>query len=170
MVRKQIKKIIACMAVCLLLACSASATANAASIFDGSISSTYVEYASHIPIGIGDEYVFFRDSQNGYTLVSGDLVFNNGVFSLQGEGKQYNFNAVTSGSYGSVTYYTFDTSDITSFNLSVNNRLVYSSLGEYPTLHERGIMYEEITLLMLCIGFVAYLVHSLFAFLLRNRS
>ena len=78
------------MAVCLLLACNASATANAASIFDGSISSTYVEYASRIPIGIGDEYVFFRDSQYGYTLVSGDLVFNNGVFSLEGEGKQYN--------------------------------------------------------------------------------
>lgn len=170
MVRKQVKKIIACVAVCLLLTCGASATANAASIYDGSISTTYVDYASKVPLSLGDEYVFFRDSQYGYTLVAGDLVYENGNFSLNGSGKQYNFDAVTTGSYGSVTYYTYTTSDISTFTLSTNNRLVYSSLGDYPTLYERGVVYEEITLLILCIGFVAYIVRSLFSFLLRNRG
>lgn len=158
------------MAVCLLLACCASATANAASIYDGSISTSYVDYASHIPISLGDEYVFFRDSQYGYTLIAGDLVYSGGVFTLEGQGKQYNFDAVTSGSYGSVTYYTFTTADITNFSLRTNNRLVYSSLGDFPTLHERGVMYEDVTLLILCIGFVCYIVRSLFAFLLRDRG
>lgn len=170
MVWCKVKKVIACMAVCLLLACCASATANAASIYDGSISSSYVDYASRIPISLGDEYVFFRDSQYGYTLVTGDLVYQNGNFSLNGTGKQYNFDAVTSGSYGSVTYYTFTTTDISTFNLATNNRLVYSSLGNYPTLYERGVIYEEITLLVLCIGFVCYIVRSLFSFLLRYRG
>lgn len=170
MVWCKVKKIIACMAVCLLLACCASATANAASIYDGSISSTYVDYASRVPISLGHEYVFFRDSQYGYTLVSGDLSYSNGVFTLAGEGKQYNFDAVTGSSYGSVTYYTYSTSDITNFTLNTNNRLVYSSLGDFPTLHERGIMYEEVTLFILCVGFVCYIVRSLFAFVLRFRN
>lgn len=157
------------MAVCLLLVSVATATANAASIYDGTISSTYIDYASKIPIGLGDEYVFFRDGQYSYTLLVGDLLYSGGVFTLEGEGRQYTIEAVTTGSYSSTTYYTYSTSYVSSFTLNTNNRLVFSSLGDFPTLYERGVIYEEITLFIFAVGFVCYLVRSIFSYLLRNR-
>lgn len=65
-----VRKVICVAAVCVLLVSGATATANAATAYDGSISSTMIDIVNKIPLNFSDEYVFFRSGQYEYTLVS----------------------------------------------------------------------------------------------------
>lgn len=58
-----VRKIIVFAAVCMLLVSGATATANAASIYDGTISTGIIDIADKVPLKFSDEYVFFRSGQ-----------------------------------------------------------------------------------------------------------
>lgn len=93
-----------------------------------------------LPLGV--DYVYYRDSQYNYCLVYGDLSYNNSYFSGRNV-TRINYNTYT----GSSQQPTFMVSIVSSFNLPVSNWLVYSNLGDYPSLGgaQGGYRYTVLT-------------------------
>ena len=158
-----VRKIIAAVAIAIVLAATAApAAAQAASVYQGTISTTYLtmfrDVVSSLPVT--DDYVLFRSGESTYTLVAGDLDYS-GTFTLNGEGKQYDITSVSGSGYSN-SYYGYSVGSITSFTLTPGNYLVYSNLGDYPTLEERGVQYEFTTLFVLSVGCLAAFIHNIF--------
>lgn len=95
--------------------------------YDGSISSTYSDYFKGIILkNITDDYVVARTSQYEYILAYGDLSYTS-YFSGSANTVIINTNTYNTDfdiSYG------YDSS----FILYPNNNMIYSSLGNYPSL------------------------------------
>lgn len=108
----------------------------------------------------GQHYVYFRDGQYNYRI----------AYSRDMELTGHNFygSDVTVVTYN--TYYTsggqptFTTSHQSAFSLSAGDYLVYSDLGDYPALTDRGVKDYAQTA---CIGLA---VIFLFSILSRLRS
>lgn len=106
------------------------------------ISSSYGVGTSNISIfgpiasklSYGVHYVYYREGQYNYCLAySSDLVYEDGVFSSE------TATVVTYNTYsGSSGQASFSVSTERNFTLSPGNYLVWSDLGDYPTLYERG--------------------------------
>jgi hypothetical protein len=154
---RQVKRMF-CMLAILCLLCATGTVAQAASydVYDGSPSNTYIQYYRDLlgSISITDNYVVFRSGQYDYKMVVGEIVHNNGLFTSDKPCKVYSFTQTENGYNG---YYTYNTSSIDSFVLDSENKIVYSDLGEYPQLEERGARYEILTTILIvaiCVGFV----------------
>lgn len=134
-------------------------------IYDGNISTSNLTYFRDIVAGLGinDNYVLWRSGQYTYTMVAGDLEFD-GVFEMS-KGREYVLNTNT----GYNSYYTYEVHNITDFSLDPENALVYSNIGNYPHLEERGVQYEFATLLCVIIISICILVNNIFKYVLRNR-
>lgn len=93
-----------------------------------------------LPLGV--DYVYYRDSQYNYCLAYGNLSYNNSYFSGRNV-TRINYNTYT----GSSQQPTFTVSIVSSFNLPVSNWLVYSNLGDYPSLGgaQGGYRYTVLT-------------------------
>lgn len=158
-----VRKIISISFICILL-CSAFCTiANAEThtVYDeGNINTTYLTYFKDIISGIGfnDNYVAFRSGQYTYTMVVGELQYNNGVISLVNEGKEYVFSQ--SGNYNSTHRYYVN--EINNFSLNTGNYIIYSDIGDYPELVERGAKYEIFTAVLLCTALVSIVINRIF--------
>ncbi len=142
----------------LCLFCGFATVAQAASyeVYDGNPSNTYIQYYKDIlgSVSITENYVVFRSGQYDYKMVVGDIVHNNGLFTSDKECKVYSFSQADTGYNG---YYTYDVFSIDSFVLDSENKIVYSDLGGYPELEERGAKYEILTTILIvaiCVGFV----------------
>lgn len=139
------------------------AFADTHTVYDeGTISSTYVTYFKDIISGIGfnDNYVAFRSGQYSYTMVTGDLDYNNGVISLTGEGKEYIFSAnITSGYNQQYKYYV---NDISNFNINCGNNIIYSDVGEFPQLMERGAKYEILSAVLIIVCCLCVVINRIF--------
>lgn len=154
---RQVKAALCVLAILLLL-CANGTVAQAASysVYDGNPNNTYIQYYRDILSGlpITDNYVVFRAGQYEYKMVVGDIVQNNGLFTSETECKVYTFSQTDSGYSG---YYEYDISIIDSLVLDTGNKIVYSNLGEYPQLEERGAKYEILTTILIvaiCVGCV----------------
>ena len=166
MVRHRFKIILLMMALALILAVPISVSAY--SVYDdGTVSSTYTTYYRDIVSGISpfENYVYWRSGQYEYSLVVGDLDYNNGKFSSDQTCMLYKFT--TSSGYNST--FAYSTTNINDFSLSVGNSLVYSDLGNYPCLTDRGDIYALASLLLMLIALCMYLVRSIFRFCVRSR-
>ena len=135
--------------------------------YQGTISTTYVTFfrdiASTLPVS--HDYVMLRTGDNTYKMYSGDFIFD-GDFYMQGDGYVYTINYITGSGYGN-TYYDYSVSPTSDVTISANNKLIYSNLGNYPSLTERSASIEYslfIAVFTMCIAFV---LHSVFKFLLR---
>lgn len=140
-----VRKIVNLVIVFALVTFCLSERASAYSIYQGNISTTQLTYFKDIANNLmpNDEYVFFRSGQYDYTMIVGDLDYSNGVFSLVSDvGKDYTITQ--SDNYNST--YEYVVSDINEFNLVYTNELIYSNLGEFPELIERGTQYETLIL------------------------
>lgn len=147
-----VRKIVTTFVCTLALITALCGTVQGAThtVYDsGSLSSTYVTYFRDIVsnIGINENYVAFRSGQYSYTLVVGELEFNNGTFTLVGSGKEYEFT--TDGNYNS--QYRYYVNDISNFSVDVGNSIIYSDLGYYPNLIEGGTKYEVYTAILLTV-------------------
>ena len=80
-----------------------------------------------LPLGV--DYVYYRDSQYNYCLAYGNLSYNNSYFSGRNV-TRINYNTYSGSSQQPI----FTVSTVSSFNLPVSNWLVYSNLGDYPSL------------------------------------
>lgn len=167
MVWQKRKIIILLVAVAVLMAMPW--TASAASIYtDGNISSTYTTIFEDVYISPLEDYVYFRSGQYTYTLIVGDLTLNGSQFSSNYSVKNYTINTQSGSGYNN-NIYKYSVSEESRFSLDAQEYLVYSNLGNYPQLGERGDNYEIFTAFMLCIALGLYALRSVFGFSLRTR-
>lgn len=158
MVRK-----VSALACVLALIFAFGMTAQAAEYtpYDGNPSTTYITYFKDIVSGIGfkDNYVAFRNGQNEYIMIVGQLEYNNGVFTLVGQGESYRM--YQEGTYNSNYVYEYN-DNITNVSVRTNNRLIYSDIGNYPQLVERGAKYEILTAVLVCIALLGVVIGRIF--------
>lgn len=159
------RSLILCMCVCLLM--SAAMQAHAEVVYsDGMLNSSYVPYfrdlVSKLPMN--EDYVLFRSGAYEYKLVSGELEYDGGFF-YGSDVKSFIISFPNENSLDAI----FISEDIETWDLITSGRLVYSNLGDYPELIERGSHYEAATLILLIVGFIAYFMRSIFRFTLRLR-
>lgn len=137
---------------------------------DGNIGSTQLQYFRDIVSGLSitDNYVAARTGRYQYKLFSGDIKYSNNQFVGASSGSVitvYTIDTDTN-SYGSYTY-TVTTDN--NFTLNTSNFLVYSNLGDYPTLEERSVIYEFSSLVILAVIGLCMLIRPLFSFVYRFR-
>ena len=154
---------IACVvAIMLLMGCFATLTHAAThNVYDsGNLSTTYVTYFKDILSGqsILSDYVAFRSGQNSYTLVVGDIDYNSGSFNASNV-TSFEFSTESSG-YNS--YYNYYVTDLTSFSLDVENQIIYSNLGSFPQLIERGANFEVLNTVLISIFMLCIVVNRVF--------
>lgn len=160
MVRK-IRKYIICF-FALLVLFSTTLNAKSYSIYDGSINTTVLTYFKDIvsKVKLNENYVFFRGGQYDYYLIVSDsLTFNNNTFSSS---NAHVYNIYSNSNYNSNYYFSF--TEIDSFDLSVSNQLIYSDLGYFPSLIERGYIYDFATLFIIYVFCLSCLVRPIFSF------
>lgn len=161
---RKISLLIALLCVCLSL----TSTAFAYTSYDsGNISTTYVQYfrdtVNSLPTDFN--YVAFRSGQYEYVLHASDsLKYSNGQY-LSDTGVTYKW---TQGS-GYNSTYTYDVSHEQNFVLNCNNQMVYSDIGDYPSLTERGSTYAFGILCAAVIGGICVLIRPMFKYVLRIR-
>lgn len=160
---RQVRRVAAFLLALLITAGATCAAVSAATYdtYDGNISSTQLTYFRDIlaNLKLSDNYVCFRDDQNVYVMVVGDLEYTNGVFSLNDDGRLYKLD--NSGSnYNS--YYTYSYTTINDFTLETGNKIVYSDIGNYPQLEERGQKYEILQTILISIACVCFIVRNIF--------
>ena len=160
------RALILCMCVCLLM--SAAMQAHAEEVYPyGMLNSSYVPYfrdlVSKLPMN--EDYVLYRSGASEYKLVSGDLEYDGGFF-YGTDVKSFTLSLPNENSSDAI----FFSETIETWDLITSGRLVYSNLGDYPELVERGSHYEAATLILLCVGIFAYYLRSIFSFAMRSRS
>lgn len=159
---RQVKNFLAVTLVLLITAAAFCGSVSAASyeVYEGNLSSTQLTYFRDIlpSTSILDNYVVFRDGQYSYSMVVGKLTYSNGVFTLDEPGRIYTINS--NSSYNS--YYTYDNTTLDSLTLNTSNKLVYSDLGGFPQLEERGQRYEILTTILIVICCVCFIVRNIF--------
>lgn len=109
--------------------------------------------AAKLPLGV--DYVYFRDNQYLYSFVYGDLSYSGSSFTGSNV-KRIDYYTYTGGSQQP----TFTVSNVGSFNLSVGNWLVYSNLGDFPSLGgAQGVYrYEVLTQVILLLFTLFYVL------------
>lgn len=112
-------------------------------------------YLDNIPQFV--DYVLFRDSEESYTLVWGDAVYNEEEYRIE-------FT-----DYKGIWFYTNGWNNIeeterfggSGFYLSNTGR-IYSNLESYPTIIERGSQYEIIQTILLVVLLLSFVLHAIF--------
>lgn len=167
-----VRSLRACVLACIMVIAIAIPL-QASTPYQGTISDSYKFIFEDVvsDLSIFDNYVFWRSGQYQYSLLSGDLLVENGVFTVSGgdlyvvDLVQYNSGGWDTGSYNVYTHtsgidYTFDSLGY----------LVYSDLDGYPKLEGREVNYAFIVAFVLCVFGFASLVWSLFSFCIRYRD
>lgn len=131
--------------------------------YNGSISSTYLEYYRGIVAGLSpfSDYIVYRGSQYEYVLFYGEnLEESGGVFT-------------GSGSFVCVNTYNGTTVSMGDdyLSLSVGDAMVYSNIAGYSSLLEGGTHIETMAILFcLCFGIVYNVCHDIFDYVMRLRG
>lgn len=133
--------------------------------YDGTISATYVDLGRDCLWGLHwfDNYVFWRSGQYQYTFAYGDISFSDGRFSSS-SCSILTINAPTSYS-GALTV----ESSSDSLSLNTNGRLVYSDLGDFPSLDSRKYIYDEVMYLAI-VALGVHVLGSASSFVLRDSA
>lgn len=155
------KVILCCVCVSLLFAFGVGASATHNVYENGNLSSTYTTYFRDIVSGIPfkDNYVAFRSGQYSYTMIVGDLELSNGTFTLNEAGKEYVFSTDNS-NYNA--QYRYNVNEISNFTLRVTDEIIYSDLGDYPQLVERGAKYEMLSAVLMCVALLGVVIGRFF--------
>lgn len=174
MVWKRLKSLSLCVCFVLILCVALTGQAQASSYTPytaGNIGSTQLiifrDIVSQLPIN--DNYVAVRTGQYEYKLFAGAIKVEGSDFTADTNEtiKVYTIDT-NSSSYNSTYVYTVNTEQ--DFNLSASNYLVYSNIGDFPSLEERGVIYAFTSVIILCVIGLCMLIRPLFAFVLRYRS
>lgn len=164
------KRLVVIICLCLAIAIAMPGKTYAYSVYnEGTLNSTYTTYFRDIIAGISPnhKYVAYRSGQNSYTLAVGNLSISGTIISSSDTVTLYVYESTSSG-YSS--NYTYNVSEVTDFSIDVGNYIVYSNLGDYPLLEERGVIYEYATLFIICVIGLCFFIRSIFAFTYRLRS
>lgn len=158
---RSLKKFGISMVVCAILISAICGTVSATTyeVYEGNLSSTQLNYfrdnLANVPIL--DNYVVFRDGQYSYKMVVGDISYSNKQFTSSDTCKVYSID--TGSGYNS--YYSYNVSTIDNLTLNTNSYIVYSDLGDFPQLEERGGRYEVIQTIIISIIGLCMLIRGL---------
>lgn len=166
MVRKI--RIAICMFLIIASACSGTAFASSYTVYDGTLSSTYVQYFEDALSNRAfyEKYVIFRSGQYQYVMAVGNLTLSNGKISSEDEVTIYTIN-VNSSYNSNITYNV--TAD-SAFTLTPDDSLIYSNLGMYPSVESLEVNYEVLTSVLLAVIITMLIIRPLFSFNLRFRK
>lgn len=173
MVRSRLSKFVCIvLLLCFVMAMPLQAQASTYTPYnDGNIGTTQLQYFRDIVsnLGINDSYVAARTDRYTYQLFAGDIKYSNGQFTGSQQGSVITVYSINtdSNSFGSYTYHI--TTD-NNFIFNASNYLVYSNLGDYPSLEERSVIYEFSTLFIISVVAICALLRPLFSFVYRTRS
>lgn len=93
-------------------------------------------------VPFGHHYVYWRDSEYRYCFAVGSLTVSGSTFSSSEPVTVYTYERNTSGS----SYYTWSVRTDDVFSLSCGSRLVYSDIGDYPTIAGKEMSrYDAVT-------------------------
>lgn len=94
-------------------------------------------------VPFGDHYVYWRDSEYRYCLAVGPLSASGSTFSSAEPVTVYTYERhYSSGD----SYYSWSVSTDNAFSLSCGNRLVYSDIGNYPSIAGKEVSkYDAVT-------------------------
>lgn len=158
------------MVVVLITAAAFCGSVSAATYnaYDGNISTTQLTYFKDLlpNLNLKDNYVVCRTEQNQYVMVVGDLEYSNGVFTLDGSGGVYTINS--NSNYNS--YYTYDYTTIDNLTLNASDKIVYSDIGNYPQLEERGSHYEILQTILIVTVCLCVVIRGIFFASQRGRK
>lgn len=169
MVRKSMKAVRLCSVVCALaLLMAMPLRASAYTVYtEGNMSSTYTEIFRDIVESSGSlqDHLCFRSGQYEYILLIGDFDYSDGVFAAE-DATEYKIT--TNNGYSSS--YQYSVSEVRSVQLVPGGTLIYSNLGDYPSLSDpnAGYWFAFLVLVMVCI--IQGLVRPIFSFTYRRRG
>ena len=93
-------------------------------------------------VPFGHHYVYWRDSEYRYCFAVGPLSVSGSTFTSSEPVTVYTYERNTSGS----SYYTWSVRTDNVFSLSCGSRLVYSDIGNYPTIAGKEVSkYDAVT-------------------------
>lgn len=164
-------KRVGCVAVLLASVLLARAQTVQASVYDdGNISNTYTQIFQDILDGLSpmDDYLFYRSGDYEYRMYVGDLECTGTTFTGSNL-DLYILNYTQSGYTSSV--YNYEKYSGQSVNVNCGSLLVYSNIGGYPTLIERGSYLEVAEIFLLVLVALCCLIRPIFGFTMRfSRS
>ena len=169
MVWKISKKVIICLFAFMMMCECTFINAFAYTPYtQGTISSTYITQFRDLlnKVGVNDDYVMLRSGQYEYVMIVGDLELSSTKITGK-SGTEYKFTT-SSGNYNQNNIYTV--SEVSNIVVELNDTLIYSNLGNYPDLIEKGVTIQYASLNILLIMCICILVGNIFNFTLRSRS
>lgn len=133
---------------------SLKSVSSNSSIYGSLTSSTAINFFDHYVSNLNPfvHYVAFRESQYDYTLVYGDIEYNNGSF--EGNGKYVRFNNY------SYNDYTLSVGSVSNFGLNPASYIVYSDFEGFPCFG--GGVTEKIKILSLVVPFIFVIIWIIF--------
>lgn len=94
-------------------------------------------------VPFGHHYVYWRDSEYRYCLAVGPLTVSGTTFSSAEPVKVYTYERIYS---GGDSHYEWSVSTDNVFSLSCGSRLVYSDIGDYPSIAGKEVSrYDAVT-------------------------
>ena len=104
-------------------------------------------------VPFGHHYVYWRDSEYRYCLAVGPLTVSGTTFSSVEPVTVYTYERhYVSGD----SYYSWSTSTDNAFSLSCGNRLVYSDIGNYPSIAGKEVSKYDAVTAYCAVGFVLF--------------
>lgn len=148
-----------CIALAVVLSGAAPARAATPQIYDGTISTSMLEYFSDILIKTSplNNYVLIRSSQYIYVLYVGEFSWDGKTFTCSDADA---YSITTNSTYNS--HYAFNVSEITDLVIVPGDYLVYSDLGPFPALREPIEIWGYLLAVILFIMLICSLFRSIF--------
>lgn len=155
-----VRRLIIALGLVVAICGSMATQAEAYSAYDGTPSSTYITYFRDMltKFSFASDYVCFRSGQYEYLLVIGDLTKSDNRIHADGE---VDICEISTNSGYNATYSMSFRSE-SNFYVDCGDEIVYSNLGNYPTLEERGDLFEFTTLFIIVCCAVCCLFRGVF--------
>lgn len=152
----------------VLLVCSCVLTTAHAidyEVYSSSISDTYQEYFKRILLkqDLDNEYVCFRASNTEYYLFySPNLELHNNEFVCNSSISGCKIDTVNISGSSYNTYQSLDFFEFDNLKIVCDDKIVYSSLGDYPILFESGELYAQIQTTIMFVACCFFFIYIIF--------
>lgn len=155
-----VRRLMVAMSLVVAICGSMATQAMAYTAYDGTPSSTYIAYFRDMlsKFSASYDYVVFRNTQYEYMLVVGDLAEIGG--RIQSAGAVDICEISTNNGYNASYSLQFRSEE--SFVLDPGDEIIYSNLGLYPSLEERGDVVDYATYFLLAVIAVCCLFRGIF--------
>lgn len=155
-----VRRLIVALGLVVALCGSMATQAGAYSVYDGTPSSTYITYFRDMltKFSVSSDYVCFRSTQYVYLLVVGDLTKTDN--RIHADGTVDICEISTNSGYNASYSISFRSED--NFFVDCGDEIIYSNLGMYPTLEERGDLFDFSTLFIIACCAVCCLFRGIF--------